>query len=866
MKILVISNLYPPFYQTGYELGCRAMVDSLMDRQHKIQVLTSVHGMGKVPPDEGEHIHRKLVINDKKSPDWKDVFFKEFTNQTYFKKLCLEFDPEMILFFDLTHISLSLHSLAREFGIPSVSYFANNWFITPERDQWHKLWPKDNSGFKILRFLTDRLVLIPPRPPQLSLNSVFANSHLRRVALDLNRASPEATVVPLGIDLRRFPYQEQKNGKPSRLLYAGKIHPDSGIDDVFKAIHLLIFEYGYDFLSLTIAGDEKSSPGYTAYLRDLAEKLGISNHLKFSGFIPHEKMSKLYRSHDILVSPSLLDTSANRTILEAMSSGIAIVSSSTESKREIIEDETHALIYPKEDAASCADRIRRLLDDHEFLESIRKNARHLVEHRFHITRSIESLEAIFTETRKSTHPEEQEKRKQCILLPVKNRKDLSFDNLKRQANRWMNLGKFVVFVRILTKPGFYLHFPKQILKKALFFTPHSVYALMFNIRYFLHGQRRKNADSQKSETQKILVMQLADIGDLILTSPFLRELRRSYPKAWIGLAVQPRMLELAEKCPYVDEVIVFDWRAVKNVDSFLRGSPRWWVLSSRLAKKHIWKHHLDMAISNRWNEDPCQAASMILMYTSGAAQLIAYRGSLADTIRLGWKDLNRLITRGPAREFAKHEVEHQLDVLNYLGISPEKTQLEVWTSREDDLFAQTLLNDRGITAADRLIAFAPGAAWPFRRWPSERFIELGRWLQETYQAHVLILAAKNEQDLAHQIEQGLHGNKTINLAGKTSLREMASVLKRCTLFIGNDSGPLHIAAAAGIPVVGFYGPGEYQRFKPWGVEHDVLRLGLFCSPCSQHCIFDEPRCIKGLDLKQAKNILARRLASILDLP
>ena len=116
-----------------------------------------------------------------------------------------------------------------------------------------------------------------------------------------------------------------------------------------------------------------------------------------------------------------------------------------------------------------------------------------------------------------------------------------------------------------------------------------------------------------------------------------------------------------------------------------------------------------------------------------------------------------------------------------------------------------------------------------------------------------------------KIEKGLKDGKTVNLAGKTTLREMAAFLKRCILFIGNDSGPLHVATAAGIPVIGFYGPGEYHRFKPWGMNHEAFRLGLSCSPCSQNCLFREPRCIEGITLHRVKNLLAQKMSSILDL-
>jgi ADP-heptose:LPS heptosyltransferase len=249
------------------------------------------------------------------------------------------------------------------------------------------------------------------------------------------------------------------------------------------------------------------------------------------------------------------------------------------------------------------------------------------------------------------------------------------------------------------------------------------------------------------------------------------------------------------------------------------------------------------------------------MFTSGASHRIAFKNPATEPMRYGWKDLNKLITDGPSRDFPQHEVEHQLDILQHMGIRPKDTHLEVWTSPEDEGFAQKILDENGVSPEEVLIAFAPGAAWSFRRWPSERFTALGRWLQETYNARILIVAGKNESELSLEIESGLQKSKTINLSGKTSLRQMASILKRCTLFVGNDSGPLHIAAASGISVFGFYGPGEYQRFKPWGIDFDVCRLGLYCSPCSQNCIFGEPRCIRGLSLLHAKNILARKLAA-----
>ncbi len=861
MRILVVSNLFPPYHSRGYELACQDIADSLKARQHQVRILTSTQGIQK-PQVDGE-IHRVLTMNSEDFLDWKKVFLKEFANQTIFKKICLEFEPDIAFFFDLSYISLSIYSLAQNLGIPSCAYYANNWFATQELDQWHQTWPEGNRGFRILRYLSRRFRLLPPQPLGPAPYAIFANRYLKNISIQLKKSTPDAHVIPLGINVNRFPYLKAEGPKPGRLLYSGQIHPDKGIDDIVKALHFLNRNGGKHIYSLAIAGDDRSSAEYVKHLWKLADKLGNARNLTFLGPIEAEKMPNLYQSYDILVSPSYKEDSSNRTLMEAMSSGLPVIAVLTNSNSEIIEQEVNALVFPKADPASCAEEIRRLSEDRKLRELLRMNARRTVEKNFQTERAIGSIEKVLRDAAGKTSPHRQMKARISLALPGKGQRDIH--DLIRQAKKWLAIGNLVIFVRIWTRPKFLKHIPINIYKKTVNLTPHRFHAIIAKNKSSANRRRQKRNRGDSGSVRNILVVQLADIGDVVLSSPFLRGLRQLYPDAWICLAVQPRMLDLIKKCPYIDHVISFDWAAGKNWDNYLRGSPYWWTLSSSLAKKELWSRPLDMAISARWNEDPCQAASLILMYASGAKDRIAYKATSQDTLRYGWKDLNRLITRGPAREFSKHEVEHQLDILRFIGGNPEDDHLEVWTDPEDDRYAQSILEKKAVGRSDVLIAFAPGAAWPFRRWPLERFIQLGEWLQKIYEANILILAGKNEQELASRIEKGLLPEKTINLAGKTSLREMASILKHCNLFIGNDSGPLHIATAAGTPAVGFYGPGEYQRFMPWGSNHDTLRIGLACSPCSQNCKFHEPRCIEGISLNQAKKLLIRKLSSILDL-
>jgi len=248
-----------------------------------------------------------------------------------------------------------------------------------------------------------------------------------------------------------------------------------------------------------------------------------------------------------------------------------------------------------------------------------------------------------------------------------------------------------------------------------------------------------------------------------------------------------------------------------------------------------------------------------MMVASGAPRRIAYIDAVNSYKLQCSNNVNHVITEGPTRGVSKHEVEYQLDVLRFLGANPEEPRLEVWTTPDDERFAQKVLARPGLSDKDLLIALAPGAAWAYRRWPTSRFIELGRWLQDRYQAVIIILAGKGERKLALEIEKGLQDKRTVNLAGQTTLREMAAILKSCKFFVGNDSGPMHVAVAAGVTAVGLFGPGDYDRFKPWGKDHEVIRLGLTCNPCSENCKFSKALCIQGIAVSQVQDVFTNRL-------
>gem|GEM_PF-147501 len=859
VRVLVISNFYPPERRTGSTLGCRNIVESLKARGLDVQVLTGALDQKKQLGDG--NVHRWLRTDPKKTQHWHAVFLKELANQTLARKLFQDFRPDVILLFDISQVSISLALLAQGMGRPTCFYVASDWFATWEKDPWYQLWPKERGGSRILRFLSRHFGLVPPSQPLNLSGTIFASAFLKNMAIEVGRPVAQAPVVPSGIDLSRFSYKEASGQAPNRLLYVGKVGPEKGVDVAIEALGILKKAEGCADLSLTISGDNQNCPSFVTYLRDLGAHHGVLNNLIFSGFTPSEKMPALYQAHDIFVFPSAKEEPLTISLLEAMSCGMAVVSTSSGGNSEILKDGTNALVIPKENPEQCASQVLRLLKEPELFESLRAKARSTIEEGFRLDRSIVAIEKILKDAAGQVDTALRGREAKEIPSTAEDAPAESMTRLIRRAKRWLKWGDLIVLGRAFLKPPFLAQKMRAAFQKSSSFIALLVFPVLYQGFFLLSGRRRKATSPDASQPRNVLVVQLADIGDVILTSPFLRELRSFLPRSRITLAVQPRMFNLAEKCPYVDEVIPFHWRTIRHWKDAFRGHLLLWLEASRLAGRRLWKKHFDTAISLRWNNDACQAAALILMYASGAPRRIAYINGPGDFLfhRLG--DVNRLTTEGPVRAALKHEIERQLDILQFLGAQPKDTHLEVWTSRDDEQLAHDLLSRHGLVPADFLIALAPGAAWAYRRWPADRFVELGRWLQETYNATVLIIAAKGERDLADQVERGLQGRLTINLAGKTTLREMAAVLKRCNLFIGNDSGPMHIAAASGVPSVGLFGPGEYERFRPWGKDHETVRLGLTCNPCSENCRFDEARCIQGITVSQVRSVLTKKLLS-----
>ncbi len=332
--------------------------------------------------------------------------------------------------------------------------------------------------------------------------------------------------------------------------------------------------------------------------------------------------------------------------------------------------------------------------------------------------------------------------------------------------------------------------------------------------------------------KKILVLRYRFIGDTILTVPFLRNLRRAEPYAFIAWVVAPGSAEVISGIPYVDELIYWDPVTI-HADS--RGAHRTWIDKWGFIRELRARRFDKVYVLKR------SFSSAIMALLSGAPKRIGFategRGLL-------------LSKRVPYRQ-DRHEVENFLAVLRADGVEISDDYLECWTTAGEDAAAESLLADAGMAGAKKLAAIHPFAANPLRGWPLEDFAALAVRLREQGIA-TLVLGAPGDRGMFDEARP-LFGQDAIDLVGKCSIRLTMALLRRCALFIGNDSGLMHIAAAAGTPLVALFGPQSPVKFGPWSERASVIYKKFACSPCRQKFFTEcepsarrRPACIEAI--------------------
>lgn len=325
--------------------------------------------------------------------------------------------------------------------------------------------------------------------------------------------------------------------------------------------------------------------------------------------------------------------------------------------------------------------------------------------------------------------------------------------------------------------------------------------------------------------ERLLIRSTNWIGDAVMTTPAVRAIRRNFPNSRITMLAKPWVAPVFENSPHVDDIFIYD---AKGRHRGVAGIPR--------LARDLRRQGFDAAI---------------LLQNAFEAGLIAFLAGIP--VRIGFDtDGRRLLLTHPVRRQPGikkvHQTLYYLEILRKNGLIIEKPRLELFIGVEDNARAAAILEESGVSAGDFLVGINPGATYgTAKRWFPDRFAELCRRLQKTRNARIAVFGGPGEEDLGERICRAVGGG-CVNFSGKTSLREAMALIGRCGLFVTNDSGLMHVAAALDVPLVAVFGSTDFTTTSPAGDLSRIVTVAADCAPCLKTDCPADHRCMREISV------------------
>jgi heptosyltransferase-2 len=332
------------------------------------------------------------------------------------------------------------------------------------------------------------------------------------------------------------------------------------------------------------------------------------------------------------------------------------------------------------------------------------------------------------------------------------------------------------------------------------------------------------------QADNILIRGTNWIGDAVMTLPAVAAIRSAFPRAGITMLVKPWVADIFRLCPDVDDILIYE-RPGRH-----EGPAGLLRLAGDLRKREF-----DAAI---------------LLQNAIEAAVIALLAGIP--VRAGYNSDGRglLLTHAVVRSKAirqVHQTDYYLEMVKALGCRPTGPGRLLTPGKEDDRLADALILQHGLQDSPLLVGMAPGAAYgPAKKWFAERFQLVADQLGDAFAAQIILFGSREDQDTAATV-QARAKYPMVDLTGKTSLRDAMALMSRCRLFISNDSGLMHTAAALGVPTVAIFGSTNPATTSPPGRDHMVICKHVACSPCLKTDCPTDFRCMDLIGVDEVYN-------------
>jgi len=332
--------------------------------------------------------------------------------------------------------------------------------------------------------------------------------------------------------------------------------------------------------------------------------------------------------------------------------------------------------------------------------------------------------------------------------------------------------------------------------------------------------------------RKILLIQLGDVGDVVLTAPTIRAVKETYPGAQVSILVKKPFGGVLSADPNLDSIIEFS----KERGSLLHVIRAYWSFIAQLRKPRY-----DLVIDVRTGD-----RGAIFSLLTGAAQRVGryvgnkyWRNSLFTTV---------LHDYPPGPSTAHPGADQSLRIVRAIGIDTTNSLPKLYAANADRNAAVALLAECSLTPEGRWVTINPFSRWQYKEWNNGKWGEVIDWLWERYQLPSILVGSPGEIAGAEAIAEGRRGH-TFVLTGKTTLGELAALISMSSLHLGVDSAAPHMAAAFAVPSVTLHGPSDWRSWRMADELHRIVRPPLDCVPCRRMGCDDSQRsrCLEELD-------------------
>jgi heptosyltransferase II len=322
--------------------------------------------------------------------------------------------------------------------------------------------------------------------------------------------------------------------------------------------------------------------------------------------------------------------------------------------------------------------------------------------------------------------------------------------------------------------------------------------------------------------KSLLIRSTNWIGDAVMTTPAIRAIRHNFPNARIHLLAKSWVAPVFENSPYIDQIISYEYAG---------------ALRTVKAAKMLETYGFDAAI---------------LLQNAFEAAWVAYRAKIP--IRIGYDtDLRKMLLTHPIHRSSKilrlHQTHYYNEILKGGGLKTNGTFLELYLSSKDHDSALKILKNSNVYDTDFVVGINPSATFgSAKQWFPERFARLSDGLNKRFNSKTIIFGGPNDRELGASIMKMMK-TFAVNLSGKTTLKEAMALIARCRLFITNDSGLMHIAAALNVAQVAIFGSTNFAATGPWSPRARIVRSNVDCSPClKQQCPLGHKACMKTISV------------------